>query len=645
MPLRFLPILFSLAASTPAAPVPAAPAPAAGVDDPAAVIRAVERGDYRGARALLADLIVAQNVRRADEHLGAGEGEEAMLLLDEALELRPTDPTLLAKRGDAAYAAAEKIKAKGSASGAGPQFFYEDALEHYLRAGSAQASAGNAQQVVRLAFDASRAARRIPDPQRALQLARAGAQRLALLDPRPELVPPPEQTHAEAAFDVYISRVQAGEEAKELFKETQEQLTTLLGNQPTDSWAFGQLSNLYQWSGDTESAIATIERALELSPDVQMLHDRLMALVPAERGWPALVEWSAAFAALHPRSATVQRNNGVVRLFGALARFDQGEYGITDDLTAADQAFARARELDPALKADCLGYQAIVRDAIGWCYYNQGLLSEAKRSFLSMEDLFEGGIQWQLPGRLPDGLVGLGFVIGKLAENPVSLSALGNMVEAAAIADYLFAYRPEDGNHANNAGFMNRDAAVLFERKARGVRNQAQRASATEQREQFEREAQRLMARAYELMDRSAQAYRVAARILSEDVRVTNDAALVMVYYTRDATEEAEKLLLRAIELGGPQLEDTSLSDEDRYALNEAWGDAHQNMAVLELTLRRNGAKAKQWLTRALEIGPKSREQRRPLLDVCDALIADPDLDLATSPMVRNMVWLHRSAQ
>ncbi|MDA1266482.1 MAG: hypothetical protein O2816_15485, partial [Planctomycetota bacterium] len=73
----------------------------------------------------------------------------------------------------------------------------------------------------------------------------------------------------------------------------------------------------------------------------------------------------------------------------------------------------------------------------------------------------------------------------------------------------------------------------------------------------------------------------------------------------------------------------------------EAWGDAHQNLAVLELTIRRDGAKARRWMAQALKIGPANREGRRPLLDICDALAQNPEYDLASSAMVRNMVWLH----
>lgn len=664
-PRSALTVLLVACASPPEAPLPhalqAPPAPAVHsvgqpqLDERARVIEAVQAGDFQGARDLLAELIVGQNVEQAEAALAEGQGESAMLLLDEALDLRPDDAELLSLRGQAAYAVAEAVVANPSSS-ANPQYFYEDALEHLLLAGSRYAAQQDREQVVRLAFAASRAARRIPAPERALDLARAGADRLAALEVPITLDPPAEQIHAEAAFDAFIALQTSGEDARETFMETEDQLMKLLGLQPANPWPLQQLSNLYQWAGDPARAISAIERALQLSPEVQALHDRLIQLVPAQRGWPSLVEHYSEFAALHPGSAVVQRNAGIATLFASLAAFDTGvgEDAGEDETSrrahyaalavpfqAADPFFERAAGLEEAIRAECLGYQAIVRNAIGWCHYNSGDYTAAKEAFLSMEDVFEGGLLWQLPGRLPDGVVGLDFVIRKLAEQPNSLSATEDVVEAAAIANYLFAYQPEDGNGANNSGFMNRDAAVLLERKGRVLRGQAERVEEESDRLELLQEAAILMDRAHELMDNSESAYRIAARLLPDDVRVINDAGLVIVYYTRKDPEAAERLFLRAVELGELQLQDSGLSDEDRYDLNEAWGDAHQNLAILELTLRRNGAKARAWLERALDIGPASREQIGSVLETCDELAKDPDLDLSLSPIVRNLVWLH----
>lgn len=605
------------------------------------VIEAVERGEYREARALLADLIVLANAEEARVRLAAGEEESAMVLLDEALELAGEDPALLAERGRAAFQAGLGASGSGAAN---PRFFFEDALGHLKQAGSAYARAGDQVETVRIAFEASRAARHIPSPDEALHLARMGAQRIGGLDTPLALDPSPTRIHAEAAFDVYRAKVTAGEDAEEHYLETEDLLTRELGNSPTDPWSLEQLANLYQWNGDLDRSIAAIERGLEIAPNRQNLHDRLIGLVPGHQGWPALVEGYAKRVQQHPESPVVLRSAGIAEFYAALAGLEQENYATTP-FESAESRFLAAAERSEDLRADCLGYAAISRSAMGWCYFNRQEWTNAKQAFLSMEEAFEGGLQWALGNRVPNGIAGLGMVIGGLAQDPNALGALDDLDEAASIADYLFAYQPGSGNHANNAGFLNRDAAVLFERNARVAAARAAEAEDDETRQKHEQEMVRLLTRAYELMDASVAAYLAAAELLPDDVRVVNDAGLVIVYYNREDVDLAEKLLLQAVAAGEEQLAGDAIAGPEREALIEAWGDAHQNLAVLELTLRSNGAEARKWLEKALEIGPASRMMRAPLLEVCDAVAADPDLDLASSEMVRNMVWLHAGGQ
>lgn len=617
----------------------AAPAGAGGSDDPAQrppeagedageAVEAVRRGDFREARAILAGLIVSENVAEASRLVAEGAAAEALVLLDEALELAPRDADLLYRRAAAAYAAGDALVAAGR--GGNPELFYRDALDHYLE--SLQAGRG-----IEAAFQASRAARRIPDPDQALRLVRES---VATLDergqPLPAVSPPVERIWAEAAFDVYLDRVRAEQDGEEYFLETERQLERLLGRTPIDPWPRMQLANLYQWAGEVERAVRQIELALEVAPDDQALHDRLMGLVPAELGHGALVDFYTDFARRFPSARSV-RNLGVATFYAALDRFERGEHDA-DAFRAAEEHFRRAGEMDAAWSTDCLGYEAVARNAIGWCHYHAGEYSAAKEAFLSMEDLFEGALAWSLPERLPDGIAGLGSVVGRLIEDPLAIESLDSMVEAAAITDFLHAYRPDDGNLANDAGFVNRDTAVLFERKSLIVRREA--AALDDPRAKSARlaEADRLMARAQELMERSWSAYQVAARLRSDDVRVVNDAGLVMTYYLRTDPEAAEGYLLRAVELGREQLQDPHLDEDERYNLNEAWGDAHQNLAILELTIRKNPAKAREWLAKSLEIGPASREdQMRGLLTLIDRRIAGEDVDLGKA--LGGMVW------
>ena len=61
-----------------------------------------------------------------------------------------------------------------------------------------------------------------------------------------------------------------------------------------------------------------------------------------------------------------------------------------------------------------------------------------------------------------------------------------------------------------------------------------------------------------------------------------------------------------------PQLETRELTEEERFALTEAWGDAHQNLGVLywdENNGRRDPARAIPWLEKSVEIGPVPRPE------------------------------------
>jgi tetratricopeptide (TPR) repeat protein len=568
--------------------------------------RALDRDEYELARAHLANARALELAAKAQQMMDAGRPLDALVPLDEALELGGRTARVLLLRGQAALQAAP--------ASSSPQFFYEDATQHLVDA--LRAGAG-----VEIYFEASRAARRIPDPDKALALARRGAELLETAEPAPTITPHPSRTWAEAAFDVYIEKISQQEEAREYFIEAEDQFARLLGRTPEDTWPRLQLANLYEWAGENVMALKQLEQALEVAPTDQSIHDRLQQLAVGEQGYPQLLEYYRAFAAARP-DGRVLRNLGVISFYAALEAFEAG----TPDVSAFEEAEAqllRARELDESLHSDCLGFEAIARNARGWCHYNAGELLKARDAFLSMEDLFEGGLAWSLGQRLPDGISGLGFVVAGLTRRPNSLSALDNMVAAAEIADYLHGYRPENGNMANDAGFVNRDAAVLLMRAAQGS----------------EEGNQELKADALKVMSRSWAAYKQAARLLPEDVRVVNDTGLVMTYYLRTDPEEAERLLLSAIEHGAVQVPKKELEPGAQAQLEEAWGDAHQNMAILELTLRGNAGAAKDWLQKSLDIGPATREGLRPLLADCERMLAGEEVNMAET-IAGRMVWI-----
>jgi tetratricopeptide (TPR) repeat protein len=217
------------------------------------------------------------------------------------------------------------------------------------------------------------------------------------------------------------------------------------------------------------------------------------------------------------------------------------------------------------------------------------------------------------------------------------LSSLENLERAGKVYDFLHEYEPQDAGWANDSGFFNRDTAVALERKAQALADQGKID-----------EANRLLDRARELMEKSFRAYVDAARLAPDDVRILNDAGLILTYYLQRDVERARSYLKRAEELGEKQLPELErnaaapdLSPDEREArkkrlevVETALGDAYQNLGVLALTLNGDPKTARMWLEKSLATGQDAREEisgKGGYLEQCDDALAG-----RSNPIVRD---------
>ncbi|MCP3917322.1 MAG: hypothetical protein GY711_17385 [bacterium] len=612
-------------------------ATAPGSDEVEDAIAATRSGDYVRAREILAALIVRDRLALAGELLDADRPRDALTPLDEALELAPREARVLYMRGQAAFATAP--------TDGQPQFFYEDALGNFEAA--ARAGFG-----IRAVFAASRAARLVPKPERALELARLGAKAVEAMDERPELDAPLERTWAEAAFDVYRAKRGAQEDAVAHFTETEQQLERLLGRTPDDPWAYTQLANLYQWEERPDDALTMLERALAFAPADEQLHNRIVEAVRAQGGRDAVIARYDRFRAEYPEVALGAWYAGIERFYLALEKFEAGD-DVSAAFAACEKEFATCRALESGYADACKGYEVLSRNAIGWCRFNAGDLEGAKAAFMSTDDLIDGGMRMTLSGqradgsafeRLPSGLAGLDFVTRGYVErsgNSAGAHDVQAELNAAAIADYMHAYDPADSNLANNAGFLNRDASIALERASRIPRFASREESDPTKKVELVAEADRQLARAQELMERSYAAYQVAATLAPDDVRIVNDAGLVMAYYLRTDVDAAEGYFRQAVDAGTEQLTGEELTG-GLNDLEEAWGDAHQNLGVLYLTLKNDPKTAREWYAKSVELGPPSRQWiATQIIPLCDRLIAGGELTAEDRQLLGTIVWLH----
>jgi tetratricopeptide (TPR) repeat protein len=598
----------------------------------AEAIDRIAAGDYEEARALLDRLLLSAAMAASRAALAGGVPEDALVEIDRALELAPSDPEVRLLKADASLRLAEnKIQSGGAAPGL-IEGALEDALEYYRQ------SAESAHAL----FGASRAAWLLGRREEGLELARRGlGLRTADEAPLVGLGMAPERIHAEQVFAAYAgARRDSDAGATALFRESEEALARLIGRTREDPWAWSTLSDLYEWEERLSDAREACERGLLRVPEDAGLLERLARVTRGLDGSAAVVARLEAFVGEHARVAA-----GRWQL--ALARFQLALEGYKASPRVLDGApFARAEAEFEALAgtdfADAaLGYRAVCRLARGWCRFHAGDLAGAEREFLAMNELFEGGIEWSLPGELESGIQGLFFVAD-------GHSAQGDNLAAGTVFERLRELQPDQYLWANNAGFFLRDAAFALEfegqrlcRAARGLvgREEAldelragagiarELAGTEEERGLFLRAADAAFARAQTIMERSWQAYRPAAELAPRDVRVVNDAALVLVYYLHHDLELAESLLLRCVALGGPEVEEkrAALAAEEspeRAAalegelalLTEAWGDAHQNLGVLAWVHRQDAEAARTWLEKSLEIWPERTPVRNGLL-------------------------------
>lgn len=614
----------------------------------AEAIRSLEQGEHERARELLDEILIEGHLERARSALAAGVPEDALLAIDQALTLAPLEPEVRLLKADASLRLAEAEIARGGSGGL-IEGALTDALEYYR----------NSPESAHALFGASRAAWLLSKTDVALDFARRG---LALRASTPRgldaLSLSPERIYAEQVYAAYgrARDAESGDvegdnvessaantgEAAALFLEAEDGLTKVIGRASDDPWAWSTLSDLYEWEGRLAEARGTLERGLQRAPEDEGLLARLARVSANLAGPSATVSAFEAHLRVHGELAAARWHLGVARFQQALAGF-RGEPRVLDPapFEAAEAGFAGLRARHPELAQAARGYEVVCRLARGWCAFHSGDLERAQREFLAMDELFPRGIEWSLEGQLESGIQGL-FRVADAHSQENRLLAAGEVFET------LHALQPESALWANNAGFFLREAGLTLEgeglklcRAARGRMTNAEAllearalagierepAGSREESAAFEHAGDERFELARALMQRSWSAYRAAAELAPEDLRVVNDAALVQVYYLHDELAWAEQALLRCVELGVPELAakraalaaattpaEKSTLEAELDQLTEAWGDAHQNLGVLAWVHAKDAASARTWLEKSVEIWPARQPVTNSLL-------------------------------
>ncbi|MCH2105143.1 MAG: hypothetical protein MK291_00715 [Planctomycetes bacterium] len=571
------------------------------------------------ARRRAALLLAAQGLEEARALFAGGNVRDSIAVLDQVITLAPADADARALRGACALAIGTED---------GDPFLFEDALNEFLlaaKSGSRPDAWIGASRASRLLYYDGFERRRIED---AVLLAREGVRAVeegALkLDAQMVL---PSMVHAEAAFDLYRAArdAQETETAAAAARETRTALEKCIGTRPEEPGAWLQLSSLLEWEGQIPEARDVLRNALSLLPAEDRLHSNHARLSRSIGGFEEVKSAYAHFLKEHPDSALGHWYHGVdtfeLALQGAGADQDTRE-----SFASAERSFRACRSLESSYVESCLGYEVMCRAGIGLTMFKAGDVREAQRAFLSMEQVFEGGLAWSIEGRMASGLVYLDYVVGHYfkRQEDDTLSAeerLASLLEAATLASYLHSYAPGDGRRANDAGFLNRDAGVALEQKAQRVLRASMEANDDPA---LAEQAGALYALARGHMNASADAYTIAAMLQPGDARVVNDTGLILTYYLQRDLDRATNYHLDAIKVGRARLERVSAGEleEDPDVITSV-GDAYQNLGYLELTLRGQSGAAREWFKQCVDFDPVGRELiEQVLLPLCELLDA-----------------------
>ena len=549
-----------------------------------------------------------------------GKVRDALSLLDQIVKLSPENLDARVVRGESALSLGQEL---------GDPFFFEDALREFKFA--AQNGGGlnawlGASRAARLlyydGFDRSRIEDAVLSARAAVRIVETEGLDLALLNVLPSRI------HAEASFDLYRAARQSEdtETAAGAATETKLALEKCIASRPELTWAWLQLAGLLEWEGRGPEARDTLRNALSLSPNEQALHTEHARLCRAIGGFEEVVSAYAHFLKEHPDSALGGWYYAVDSFELALAALN-ADQDAREQFRAAEEAFMLCRTQESSYTESCLGYEVMCRAGAGLSMFKAGEVAAAQRSFLSMEELFKGGLSWKIEGRMLSGLAYLDYVVGhhyqrQLDEELPANERLASLLEAATLASFLHGYAPGDGRRANDAGFLNRDAGVELEREARRVLRAALAAAEDDEAAALEERASSLYSLARGHMNASADAYAVAAMLLPNDARVVNDTGLILTYYLQRDLDKATQHHMNAIKVGKAQLEAVAAgtAEEDKDTIT-AVGDAYQNLGYLELTLRGASGSAREWFKQCVAFDPVGRELiHQVLTPLCDLL-------------------------
>lgn len=331
------------------------------------------------------------------------------------------------------------------------------------------------------------------------------------------------------------------------------------------------LADLLAWQGRGPEGREILIESLIANPNDADAVGRLQNLTPADA---QVVAWERIRRA-NPDVPVVQWRLGEA-LWGQswLHRQNRNWAGAHDALDRAESLFMAAQSGDSSYTESCAQWLHLIRTAHGWVYWGENRVDDAADAFLAA---IEADPERLEPAPDAETLrLGIYSVEGQyFAQNRLD--------KVRTFHRRLFQTYRDNPDWTNNYAFACREVGTQL--AAQGDAEDA------------------LL-----VWQESWRAYTRTVELAPDDVRLVNDRALIAVYHLHE--EEvlalAEQELQRATQLGQEQLAELGedVPARERRDLDEAVGDAWENLAYLDVMRRQRLDRADDYLSRAVQHFP-----------------------------------------
>jgi hypothetical protein len=262
-----------------------------------------------------------------------------------------------------------------------------------------------------------------------------------------------------------------------------------------------------------------------------------------------------------------------------LHRQNRNWAGAHDSLDRAEALFLEAQAGEPSFASSCADWLHLVRTARGWVYWSDTQVDDAADAFLSALEADADRLEAE---PVAESLrLGIYSVEGHYFSQ-------NRLDKVRSFHSRLFRSYKDNPDWTNNYAFACREVGTALASQGK-------------------------MKDAKLVWQESWQAYTRTVELAPNDVRLVNDRALIAVYHLddEDILALAEQELHRATQMGAVQQAQLAedVPDRERRDLDEAVGDAWENLAYLDVMRRQRLDRAESFLVEAVKHFPFDNRQ------------------------------------